>query len=76
MESEIKAPRRLQLELPPRSAQRLDRLKNLTEASSSAEVLRNALRIYDDLAARVDRGDELMLKTKDGDVVLFPLLIV
>ena len=76
MEADGKSTRRLQLELPPRSAERLERLKDLTEAASSAEVLRNALRIYDDLATRVDRGDELMLKTKEGDVVLFPLLIV
>jgi hypothetical protein len=70
-----KSMRRLQVELPPRSAARLDRLKHLTEATSAAEVLRNALRIYEELASRTEQGDELMLRTKDGELVSFPLLL-
>jgi Arc/MetJ-type ribon-helix-helix transcriptional regulator len=73
--AKAKIMRRLQVELPPRSAARLDRLKDLTEASSAAEVLRNALRVYEELASRTEQGDELMLRTKDGELVAFPLLL-
>ena len=37
---------RVQLEMPPQAMERLQRLKDRTEAASYAEVIRNALRLY------------------------------
>ncbi|MBS0279393.1 MAG: ribbon-helix-helix protein, CopG family, partial [Proteobacteria bacterium] len=40
---------RVQLEMPPQAMDRLTRLKEKTEAASYAEVIRNALRLYEAL---------------------------
>ncbi|HEY4125399.1 MAG TPA: ribbon-helix-helix protein, CopG family, partial [Rhizomicrobium sp.] len=40
---------RVQLEMPPQAMERLTRLKEKTEAASYAEVIRNALRLYEAL---------------------------
>ena len=44
---------RVQLEMPPQAMERLQKLKDRTEAASYAEVIRNALRLYE---ARLQRG--------------------
>ena len=38
--------RRVQLDLPPRAFERLKQLKTETEASTYAEVIKNALKLY------------------------------
>lgn len=53
---------RLHLELEPRGIARLDRIREVTEASSRAEVLRRALIVYDHL---VTAGGEYFVA--DGD---------
>jgi hypothetical protein len=40
---------RVQLEMPPQAMERLQRLKDKTEAASYAEVIRNALRVFEAL---------------------------
>jgi hypothetical protein len=40
---------RVQMEMPPKSMERLAALKDKTEASSYAEVVKNALRLYEAL---------------------------
>ena len=46
--------------------ERLLALKESTEAASYAEVVKNALRLYEAMITEVNNGNELLLKTKDG----------
>ena len=65
--------RRVQLDLPPKAFKRLKMLKEDTEASSWAEVIKNALKLY---AATIDiqkAGNEFMLKLPDGKIVPYPI---
>ena len=50
------------MDMPPKSVERLKRLQEITEASSYAEVVRNALRLYEALIAEVEDGNEIMVK--------------
>lgn len=61
--------RRVQLDLPPRAFRRLLDLKAETEASTYAEVIRNALKFYAVAIEEYEAGNELMLKQRDGTVV-------
>lgn len=64
---------RLQLVLPERSIERLEAIKEATEATSYAEVLRHSLRIYEGLLAERDEGNELVIRRKDGTEEVIPL---
>lgn len=64
---------RLQLVLPVKSVTRLDELKEATEASSYAEVLRRALRIYEGLLAETQDGGEIFVRRPDGVEQKVPL---
>jgi len=59
---------RVQLELPEQSMERLLSLKELTEASSYAEVIKNSLRLYEAIISEVKSGNEIMIKGKDGKI--------
>jgi hypothetical protein len=60
---------RLNLVLPDKSASRLERLKKITEASSFAEVIRNAIRIYEALVMEYEKGNKVQIVDKDGHPV-------
>ena len=64
--------KRIQMDMPPRSVERLKRLHGVTEAASYAEVMKNALRLYEALIEEVEAGNEIMVK-RGNDTV--PLLI-
>jgi hypothetical protein len=66
---------RVQLEMPPQAMERLQRLKDKTEAASYAEVLRNALRLYEALIAEADRGNELSLRAADGTITPYRIFV-
>ena len=57
---------RVQLELPPRSMDRLRSLKDKTEAASYAEVLRNALRFYEFVVQEAEQGHVVVTEAPDG----------
>ncbi len=57
---------RVQLDMPPRSMDRLRALKDKTEAASYAEVLRNALRFYEFLVEEAEQGKVVVTEDKDG----------
>ena len=61
------------MEMPERSYQRLKALMEATEASSYAEVMRNALRVYEALMKEVDGGGAIFVRRSDG--VDWPLQI-
>lgn len=64
---------RLQLVLPERSVDRLETLKDATEAASYAEVIRRSLRLYEGFLAETQEGGQLVMKRKDGTEIEVPL---
>ncbi|MBX3505442.1 MAG: ribbon-helix-helix protein, CopG family [Parvibaculum sp.] len=66
---------RVQLELPPQAMERLQQLKEKTEAASYAEVIRNALRLYEALIAEAERGAEFQVKEPDGTSVPYRIFL-
>ncbi|MSP48441.1 MAG: hypothetical protein EXQ95_03835 [Alphaproteobacteria bacterium] len=64
---------RVQLELMPQSMERLKRLREMTEAVSYAEVLKNALRLYEALIEEADAGNKFQVRAKDGSVTSYKI---
>ena len=53
---------RIQVELRPASLKRLQDLQQATEAASYAEVVRNALRLYEALIQETSAGNQILIK--------------
>ena len=70
-----RATTRVQLELPPQAMERLQRLKEKTEAASYAEVIRNALRLLEALIDEHDKGSEFALKRPGGETVAYKIFM-
>lgn len=66
---------RVQLELPPQAMERLQRLKEKTEAASYAEVIRNALRLFEALVEEHDKGAEFALKQPNGETIAYRIFV-
>ena len=66
---------RLQVELPPRSFDRLARLKEATEAPSHAEVVRNSMRLYELMINEVQAGRQFLVKEPSGTIVPFNVFL-
>jgi hypothetical protein len=64
--------KRVQMDLPPKSVERLKRLQELTEAASYAEVMRNALRLYEALIIETESGNDIMVK-RGAQIVQLPI---
>lgn len=62
-----KQTRRVQLELPNKSMQRLEKLKDQTEAASYAEVIRNAVMAYSWLIERYENDEKILIKDSSGN---------
>lgn len=72
-ESEDGQLKRVQLDMPPKAFERLRSLKIETEASTYAEVVKNALKLYAAII-ELDHGDnKLMVQRKDGSIA--PLIV-
>ncbi len=54
---------------------RLTRLKEKTEAASYAEVIRNALRVFEALMDEHEKGAEFSLKRADGETVAYKIFV-
>ena len=74
-ESGERSTTRVQLEMPPQAMERLTRLKEKTEAASYAEVIRNALRVFEALAEEHDKGSEFLLRRADGQTVAYRIFL-
>jgi Arc/MetJ-type ribon-helix-helix transcriptional regulator len=70
-----RATTRVQLEMPPQAMERLQKLKDSTEAASYAEVIRNALRLFEALADEHAKGSEFSLKRADGEIVQYKIFV-
>ena len=75
MENGERTTTRVQLEMPPQAMERLTKLKEKTEAASYAEVIRNALRVFEALMDEHDKGAEFQLKRADGEIVGYRIFV-
>ena len=66
---------RVQLDFAPRSMERLNTLKAKTESMSYAEVVKNALRIYEALIEETESGKQFLMRDPDGVVSPFRLFL-
>jgi hypothetical protein len=66
---------RVQLDLAPRSLERLNALKDKTEASSYAEVVKNALKLYEGLIEEVEAGKQFLIRDENGVVAPYRLFL-
>jgi hypothetical protein len=66
---------RVQFDLPPRSMDRLNALKLKTEASSYAEVLKNALRLYEALIEETENGNEFLIRNAEGAIIPYRMFL-
>jgi len=66
---------RVQFDLPPRSMERLNALKLKTEASSYAEVVKNALRLYEALIEETESGKQFLVRDANGQVFPYRLFL-
>lgn len=60
--------KRIQFEFPPDAVERLDRIKQETNSGSYAELVRNALRVYEWIVEAQKKGYEIGL-VKDEHLV-------
>jgi hypothetical protein len=59
---------RVQFEVSSRSLERLKALKGKIEANSYAEVVKNALRLYEVLLAERENGSQFLVRDVDGNL--------
>lgn len=57
---------RVQFDFTPEALQRIDEMKKKTGASTRAETVRNALRVYEWLVEELDPDDIVKLCNKDN----------
>jgi hypothetical protein len=65
--SPSQALRRVQMDMPERSVARLLALQDATDAASYAEVIKNALRVYEMVIREVESGGEILIR-RDGEI--------
>jgi hypothetical protein len=66
---------RVQFDLAPRSMERLNTLKRKTEATSYAEVVKNALRLYEALIEETEAGKQFLVRDAAGVVSPYRLFL-
>jgi len=66
---------RVQFDLPPRSMERLNNLKVKTEAASYAEVVKQAIRLYEAIIDDTENGRQLMIRDENGVVSPYRLFL-
>ena len=74
-ETSERATTRVQLEMPPQAMERLQRLKERAEAASYAEVIRNALRLFEALVDEHEKGSEFLLRRSDGQTLAYKIFV-
>jgi len=70
-----RATTRVQLEMPPQAMVRLQKMKDRTEAASYAEVIRNALRLFEALVEEHEKGSEFALRGPNGELVAYKIFV-
>ena len=65
--------KKLQFDFSKEAIERLNELKEATDASSKAEVVRNSLRIYEFMSKMIKDGYELEFKKGGSRIAVVPL---
>lgn len=60
---------RLQFDFTPESLERLDRMKEQAQASTRAEVVRNALKLYEWFLNDVEPDSTIRVYDKDNELI-------
>ena len=60
---------RVQLEFTPESIQRLERMRNRAGANTRAEVIRNAIRLYDWFISETEPDTTITLTDANGKLI-------
>jgi hypothetical protein len=66
---------RVQFDLPPRAMERLSALKRETAAVSYAEVVKNALRLYEALIEGTESGKQFLVRDAAGAISHYRLFL-
>lgn len=69
---------RINLELPGKLKERIDHVKELSEAESVSEVLRWSLAVYEYLWLEKGKGSEIVIRKKNGkekELELLPMVL-
>jgi hypothetical protein len=75
-DAKLKVPKnRVQFDLAPRSMERLNALKLKTEAASYAEVVKNALRLYEALIEETESGKQFFVRDETGAMTPYRLFL-
>lgn len=72
---EVSKKNRVQFDFAPRAMERLTALKIKTEASSYAEVVKNALRLYEALIEEDEAGKQFLTRDRDGVIAPIRLFL-
>ena len=67
--------KRINLALPKRSAERLEHLKELTDAGSVTEVIKNAVMTYESIADHLREGTTFLARKPNGETVAVEFMI-
>ena len=60
---------RVQFDFSPGALQRLEDLKEKVDATTKAEVIRNALKIYEWFATQIDPSSIIEVKDQEGNTI-------
>lgn len=70
-----KSTTRVQLELADKSFERLNALKEKTESTSYTEVVKNALRLYEDFIEQYEQGKRFYLEDAEGKTTEYRVFV-
>lgn len=66
---------RITLAMSPQSMDRLNQLLVRCEAGSKAEIIRNALRLYEAVIDETEKGNGFCVKTPEGDIIQYRMFM-
>lgn len=67
--------KRIQLVLGAKAVERLDKLKERMDPPNQTEVFRNSLQLLEAVIDEIDKGNEFLLKDKDGNIHPYRMFI-
>ena len=67
--SKVTNKQRVQFDFSPEALQRLEDLKEKVDATTKAEVIRNALKIYEWFATQLDPNSIIEVKDQEGNTI-------
>lgn len=64
---------RVQFDFSEEALDRVDKLRDITDASSRVEVIRNSLRVYDYMVKKQREGYKIEMKRRGHKILIEPL---